>query len=579
MSSEPKVKVVFCWHMHQPDYRDMMTGEYHFPWTYLHAIKDYTDMADHLETHARARAVVNFAPILLEQLEDYAVQIESCLNHGERVRDTLLAALVEEQLPAPGSEEFLVIARKCLRANRERIIDRFPAFAWLADALLRVEQNPRVWCYLCDQFLVDLLVWYHLGWMGEAQRRRDKRVQALQDKESGYTMEDRRLLLSIIGEAVASIGPRYRKLAERGQVELAMSPYAHPIVPLLLDLKSTLEAMPDASLPQAEEYPGGEERARWHLQHGIEVFKHYFGVVPKGCWASEGALSDATLALLADAGFSWTATGDSVLHNSLNHSANESVKQLMSHSDFGLHRAYEFSRLPLRVFFRDDGLSDLIGFKYATWHAEDAVGDLIHHLENIARASAKAKDTVISIIMDGENAWEYFPENAWYFLDALYRRLNDHPFLELSTYRDILNTQQPTPVVMNHLVAGSWVYGTFSTWIGDRDKNRGWDMLCDAKQCADRVMAEKSFSPEKMAQIEKQLALCEGSDWFWWFGDYNPAESVSDFEYLFRTHLKNLYQLLEAQEPDYLNDVISVGKGAPATGGVMRQGHATEDQH
>jgi alpha-amylase/alpha-mannosidase (GH57 family) len=132
---------------------------------------------------------------------------------------------------------------------------------------------------------------------------------------------------------------------------------------------------------------------------------------------------------------------------------------------------------------------------------------------------------------------------------------------------------------MNHLVAGSWVYGTFSTWIGDRDKNRGWDMLCDAKQCADRVMAEKSFSPEKMAQIEKQLALCEGSDWFWWFGDYNPAESVSDFEYLFRTHLKNLYQLLEAQEPDYLNDVISVGKGAPATGGVMRQGHAIEDQH
>ncbi len=579
MSSEPKVKVVFCWHMHQPDYRDMMTGEYYFPWTYLHAIKDYTDMAAHLENHSRARAVVNFAPILLEQLQDYADQIDACLEKGTRIKDSLLAALVAENLPTPGSKDFLVLAKKCLRANRERIIERFPAYTWLADTLALADQNPRTWCYLSDQFLIDLLVWYHLGWMGEALRRNDKRIQQLQEKEGGYSMDDRKQLLKIIGEEVASIGPRYRKLAERGQVELAMSPYAHPIVPLLLDLKSTHQAMPNASLPKAEHYPGGEARANWHLAQGIKTFEHFFGERPRGCWASEGALSDATLALLGKAGFCWTATGDSVLHNSLNHTDNHKVKASVTQQATGLHRAYEFNKLPLRVFFRDDGLSDLIGFKYATWHAEDAVGDLIHHLENIARAGANAKDTVISIIMDGENAWEYFPENAWYFLDALYRRLSEHPLLELSTYRDILSTQQPTPIAMSHLVAGSWVYGTFSTWIGDRDKNRGWDMLCDAKSCADRIMAAKTFSADKTAHIEKQLALCEGSDWFWWFGDYNPAESVSDFEYLFRTHLKNLYQLLEAPEPDYLSEVISVGTGAPATGGVMRQGHATQDQH
>ncbi len=176
--------------------------------------------------------------------------------------------------------------------------------------------------------------------------------------------------------------------------------------------------------------------------------------------------------------------------------------------------------------------------------------------------------------MDGENAWEYFPENAYHFLNTLYARLVDHPELELSTYSEIIDAQKPHPLKLAHLVAGSWVYGTFSTWIGDKDKNRGWDMLCEAKQQVDQALKKKRFSAERLAQIEKQLGLCEGSDWFWWFGDYNPAQSVSDFEYLYRRHLSNLYQLIEVPAPDYLQQVMSVGGGAPATGGVMRQGHA-----
>ncbi len=579
MSFEPRVKVVFCWHMHQPDYRDITTGEYILPWTYLHATKDYVDMAAHLEAHPKARAVVNFAPILLDQLQDYADQISAYLDAGSPISDSLLTALVSDDLPEPGNDEFMALVQKCLRANRERIINRFAPYAYLADMVERARQEPRKWCYLNHQFLADLLVWYHLGWMGETLRRQDSRLQGLQDKQSRYSLDDRRLLLSIIGEQLASVGPRYRRLAERGQIELSMSPYAHPIIPLLLDLRSARQAMPDVLLPEADAYPGGEARARWHLQQGIETFERYFGQAPHGCWASEGALSDATLALLSEVGFSWTATGDSVLHNSLRHADNATTREELDSGDNRLHRAFQFAGQPVRVFFRSDGLSDLIGFKYATWHADDAVGDLINHLENIARASANSKDTVISIIMDGENAWEYFPENAWYFLDALYRRLGEHPFLELSTYQQILERQQPTPVSMSHLVAGSWVYGTFSTWIGDADKNRGWDMLCEAKACADKLLAEKTYTDEQRAQIEKQLALCEGSDWFWWFGDYNPAESVSDFEYLFRQHLRNLYRLLGAEAPDYLNQVISVGTGAPATGGVMRQGHAIEGQH
>lgn len=573
MVKHGKTKVVFLWHMHQPDYRDIITGEYYFPWTYLHAIKDYVDMAAHLEMQPKAKAVVNFAPILLEQLDDYAHQIDANLKKGSPIKDAVLASLVSDKLPKPGSKEFIDLAHKLLRANRERLIERFPAYRELADMVESLPDQPHLYFYLTDQFLTDLCVWYHLSWMAEIPRRSDKRITQLQEKARGFSMDDRRLLLKIIGELVASVCPRYRKLAEAGQVELCMSPYAHPIVPLLIDLKSAAEAWPEVTLPASPAYPDGLNRAKWHLTEGFKTFERYFGVRPRGCWASEGSLSDATLQLLKDAKFDWAATGDSVLHNSLRNSQNQSVAQQLQDTQTSLHKAYEFAGIKINTFFRDDGLSDLIGFKYATWHSDDAVGDLLHHMTTVAQTSNDPKNTVISVIMDGENAWEYFPENAYHFLDTLYTRLVDHPELELATYSEILDNQKPHPIKLNHLVAGSWVYGTFSTWIGDKDKNRGWDMLCDAKKQVDIALKQKCFSAAQLAQIEKQLGLCEGSDWFWWFGDYNPAQSVSDFEYLFRRHLTNLYELIEVTPPDYLSQVISVGGGAPATGGVMRQGH------
>lgn len=566
--STGKAKVVFCWHMHQPDYRDRLTGEYYFPWTYLHALKDYTDMLVHLEDNPRARVVVNFAPILLEQLDDYQVQIDAYFERSESIRDPMLAALVDPELPEPGNDRYTTLADNCLRAHRDRMIERFPPYAFLVQTLEQSRENPQEQCYLNPQFLADLLMWYHLSWLGENHRRLDKRIQALQKKAGGYNLDDRRELLLVIAEHMRAIKPRYRQLQEQGRIELAMSPYAHPILPLLLDFNSTLEAMPDAPMPEAESYPGGEERARWHLHKGLEVFEAFFGCRPAGCWASEGALSLDTLTLLSECGFTWTATGDSVLHNSLKRENNK------AQAPEQLHQNYQFGQAPIQVFFRDDGLSDLIGFQYADWHAEDAVGDLINHLMRIAESSNDPEQCVISIIMDGENAWEYYPENAWYFLEALYRRVSSHPDLEMTTYRDVLSDNRLQAVALPELVAGSWVYGTFSTWIGDTEKNLAWDLLCDAKRCYDDCAAD--LDEEQKAQAELQLAQCEGSDWFWWFGDYNPADSVRDFDYLYRRHLSNLYRLLQKPIPEVLNQPFSRGSGAPAAGGVMRRGHATE---
>lgn len=546
--------------MHQPEYRDLQTGTFKLPWTYLHVIKDYVDMAAHLESAPNAKAVVNFAPILLEQIEEYAKQVNAYLQDRISITDPLLAALVDPSVPADPDDRMQLV-KACLRANRERQINRYSSYSKLAKMAEWLEQNYESLYYINSQFICDMLVWYHLAWMGETIKLSDNRVKHLIEKGSGYTLHERIEVLEIIGEELANVIRRYKALHKRGQVELSVTPYAHPIMPLMLDLESTHEAMPDAPLPDLKAYPGGEERVHWHLEKGLQTFKRFFGFKPTGCWPSEGSVSEKTLKILSDVGFKWAASGGSVLHNSLNLPENDKLEHV--------HHPFKLKNTELACFFRDDGLSDLIGFEYSKWHADDAVSDLIKHLETIA--AHEPQDSVVSIIMDGENAWEYFPDNGYHFLSALYKRLSSHPTIELTTFSECLNSKVGIKP-LKRLVAGSWVYGTFSTWIGDPDKNRGWDMLGDAKWAFDKAISAKRLTEKQIKQAELQLAVCEGSDWFWWFGDYNPGEAVSNFEKQFRMNLANLYRLLGQESPAYLALSFTQGFGDPAMGGAMRPG-------
>lgn len=567
MSAERPMDVVLYWHMHQPQYKDMRTGSYHLPWTYLHVIKDYTDMAAHLEATPAARAVVNFTPTLLEQIDDYARQISGYLDHGASIRDSMLDALVQPVLPAT-AEQRLTLIGHCLRANEERLIKRYKEYERLALFAHYLHEHPDAIIYVNDQYIADILMWFHLAWLGETVKRTDLRVRKLLDKGTGYTLHERNELLGIIGELCTNVIGRFRRLAERGQIELSMTPYAHPIMPLLLNIRSTHEAMPGAPLPEFDAYPGGAQRAQWHIDKGMQIFEKFFGFRPAGCWPAEGSVSEATIELLGSNGIRWLASGESVLRNSLNHH--------LPALNGCLHSAYHYADTAPGCFFRDDGLSDLIGFAYATWHADDAVANLIHHLDNIATACADETRPIVSIILDGENAWEYYPENGYHFLKALYQRLSTHPHIHLTTYSEFLATQ-PDIRPLDKVIAGSWVYGTFSTWIGNTDKNRGWEMLADVKRVFDQQLAVKQYSPEQLAQIETQLAICEGSDWFWWFGDYNPAQTVSDFESLFRAQLANLYMLLGVEPPAYLTHSFTHGAGHPSAGGTMRRGKESMD--
>jgi alpha-amylase/alpha-mannosidase (GH57 family) len=391
-------------------------------------------------------------------------------------------------------------------------------------------------------------------------------VQALQDKGGGFDGADCALLLELMRELLGGLLGRYRALAADGRVELAMSPWAHPILPLLLDPRAGQESEPAS--PAIEPYPDGRERARWQLRHGREVFHRHLQVDPLGCWPSEGALSTATVALLADEGFRWCASGEGVLRNSL---AAARAQAGETTGEDWRHRAWRIAGHPVDCFFRDDGLSDLIGFSYSGWHADDAVANLVHHMENIAAECVDHGNSVLTVILDGENAWEHYPENGWHFLRELYRRLAHHPRLALSTFASLLE-HCPQPARLERLVAGSWVHGTLSTWAGSRDKNRGWELLAHARQAFERARAR--LDAATLAQAERALAVCEGSDWFWWFGDYNPVEAVADFESLYRAHLAGVYGLLGEPVPAELAQPFCFGGGDPELGGVMRTGSA-----
>jgi alpha-amylase/alpha-mannosidase (GH57 family) len=569
--TQARLPVVLYWHMHQPHYRDALSGQYIFPWTYLHAIKDYVDMVAHLEANARARAVVNFTPVLVEQLEELALRVNLHLTQGEPLPDPVLAMLSTVPLPTVPAER-LALLRACLRGDRQNLIERYPIFAELA-GLATALGTPEQIGYASDQFLRDLAVWYHIAWMGETVRRTDLRVAQLTERGRHFEAADRRKLLELIGELLSGVLPRYRRLFESGQCELCVSPYSHPILPLLLDFNAARESEPGAPLPKHTHYPGGAERAHWHMDEAMRVFKRVFGREPRGCWPSEGAISEGALAVIEQAGIEWVASSSGVLRGALSLSG-EPLGNDAAVNDRILNRAHQPAGRTLSAFFRHDEISDLIGFTYSKWHGDDAAAHFIGELGRLADHLEPLDGSVVLIALDGENAWEYYPYNGYYFLTAMYKALAEHPRLELTTlsgYLDSARARGAKPRPLARVRAGSWVHGTLSTWMGDPAKNRGWDLLCDAKVAYDNVLAARTLTHAETEDASRQLALCESSDWFWWFGDYNPPEAVRDFDLLFRHQLTNLYRLLKLDPPAILEERISVGHGAPAAGGVMRR--------
>jgi alpha-amylase/alpha-mannosidase (GH57 family) len=529
--------------MHQPYYKDPLKGEYALPWTYLHAIKDYYDMAAIVDETPGARAVFNLVPSLLDQILDYA--------DGTAVDRFLLLA---QKAPADmQEEEKLFILENFFSANRQRMIEpykRYLELYCLAGEGGGVEERLR---QFRDQDILDLQVWFFLAWTGEAARRRFPELAKLMAKGKNFSEEDKAQLFARQRELVAEIIPLYGKLHREGKAELSVTPYFHPILPLLCDIKSARVAMPKVNLPAASfRYP---EDAHAQVSQGVARFEEIFGFKPRGMWPSEGSVSDEALGIIADCGIAWAATDEGVLSHTLQGGIGASRESL--------YQSYLFQQQGREValFFRDHALSDLIGFTYSQWTPERAVADFVDRLQDIRQRIHGAR--VVPVILDGENAWEYYPDNGYTFLSNLYRAVAQSPGLAPATFSEVLDKVQ-TKRGIGQIHPGSWINANYGIWIGHPEENLGWDYLAKARQAA------IENSPEVAAMLSGKgnggaataLAVCrslyaaEGSDWFWWYGDDHFSPHSDRFDLLFRRHLMNVYRMLGLTIPGELYEPI-----------------------
>jgi alpha-amylase/alpha-mannosidase (GH57 family) len=550
--------ISILWHMHQPYYKEPDKGEYILPWTYLHAVKDYYDMAAIVDETPGARVVFNLVPSLLEQLLDYAC--------GEAVDPYLVRGMMA---PADmGEEDRLFVIENFFAANRQRMIepyDRYLELLRLADGGACKNHGERVRCFR-DQDILDLQVWFFLSWTGEAAKRHYPELRELVRKGKNFSPADKALLFRKQREILGEIIPLYRRLHDEGKAELALSPYFHPILPLLCDMKSARGALPRINLPAATfRHP---EDARSQVLSGIAFFEKIFGFKPIGIWPSEGAVSDEALAIIAECGLKWAASDEGILSHSITGGLGAGREALYQPHSFNSHGN------ELRLFFRDHALSDLIGFTYSQWEPVRAVHDFIMRLKEI-RAHAPGS-RVASIILDGENAWEYYPNNGHDFLTLLYSGIVETPGLEMATFSDHL-PRVPAGRVLHHVHPGSWINADYGVWIGHPEENLAWDMIERARDAAVRhnpLVGALLSGSEKGGEIDNRaLDICrsifaaEGSDWFWWYGDDHFSPHSDRFDLLFRRHLMNVYRLLKLDVPHELFQQIK--KESPA--GFVRE--------
>ncbi len=524
--------------MHQPFYKDLVSGEYKLPWTRLHALKDYRAMVRVLEEFPRVRQTFNMVPSMMVQVEEYAT--------GTASDPFLKCALKPSGSLSEQEQEFIL--RYFFQANPGRMIARYPRYLELYDAWMAADRNlGRARRMFGEQAFRDLQVLSQLAWFDEDNLAGDEEIRELVRKGRGYSLEDQARLGRKQIEFMGTVLPAYRDAAARGQVEISTTPFYHPILPLLCDSNIASVSHPGAPLPVRFQYP---QDARLQLERARGYVRERFGAEPAGLWPSEGSVSDEVLGMAAETGFQWAATDNGVLARTLGQAAG--IQET--------YRPYLWRQggREIRLLFRDHYLSDLVGFVYSKMGAVEAAGDLLGRIRDNCRGLlASGRDALVPIILDGENAWEYYEQNGRPFLRELYRRISEASDIQAMTVSEALARSEPQ--TLGHIFPASWIGANFDVWIGFDEDNLAWEYLLAARRAYDRVAASPGaggVSAENLALALEELLIAEGSDWCWWYGPHHDSANRPEFDKLFRDHLSNAYRAMGLPPPEELSRPI-----------------------
>ena len=528
----PQIYLCFLWHMHQPFYKDLSSGEYKLPWTRMHALKDYYGMVRILEEFPKIHQTFNLVPSMMVQIEEYA---------ANEARDPFLELALKpaEHLTA---DEKPVMLRHFFLANPSRMIQRYPRYRELFKAWEAQKHGGGWKGVFSTQDFRDLQVLSQLAWFDEEIQEHDADTRKLIEKGRDFSPDDQALMGRKQVEIVGLVIPEYKKLAASRQIEISTTPFYHPILPLLCDSDIASISHPHVPLPHKFSYPGD---ARYQLTRAREYITSTFGVAPVGLWPSEGSVSDQVFEIASEVGFKWAATDNGVLDRTLGRPAGLD----------GMYRTWQWQRggRSMGVIFRDHMLSDLVGFVYSGMQAADAASDLLRRIrENCSGILNGGRDALVPIILDGENAWEYYEHNGRPFFRELYSRISGDSQLECVTVSEAF--QRIAPSTVDHIFPASWINANFDVWIGADEDNRAWEYLLAARKAYDAVAQELPEDRRKLAYEE--LLIAEGSDWCWWYGPEHDTANRVEFDELYRAHLANAYAALNLTAPEELSRPI-----------------------
>jgi alpha-amylase/alpha-mannosidase (GH57 family) len=563
------------------------------PWTRLHATKDYFFMGALLKNYPQIHATFNYSPSLLKQLADYTG------GYGDMLKNEEFLSISDKKISELSTEDKLFIIEKFFPAcsSSSNFIEKSYRFKQLYYRLKdTVSEGYGEKINLFDsQDYLDIIVLFNLLWFDPVSINSDDFLTALKAKDKKFTEEDKnKLIREKIPQVLRGVIPLISELSKKnGQVELSASPYYHPILPLLCDT-DIAGFHDDIKLPIPFRHP---EDADYQIVSAIKYFKDNLNYDIKGMWPSEGSVSEMALKLFMGSGVNWIATDEEILSSSIGVNFEDYNSRKLLYRPYVVKRDGRY----LYIFFRDKGLSDLIGFKYSNYSPKAAADDLIDNLNNIAISLHNYNEkglSVVPIILDGENAWEYYKNNGYEFFNYLYDGLskvsssiktltvseyinkaenilkisgdgNESPETEsedgktgvkIKKFFDIkwkpdASSDYDFSRIYNipTIYPGSWINHDFRIWIGDAEDDKAWDMLYKTRDYLlqkSRVFKGSAIGADDFKAAWEQIFIAEGSDYNWWYGEDRTSGIDEEYDFLYRTHLINVYKFLKEDPPD-----------------------------
>lgn len=534
MSQTKKLSIAFYWHMHQPVYQLSPEGDYIMPWVRLHAVKDYLDMLLIAEKFKTLKLNFNLVPVLLDALIDYGQ------NNLHDIHSRLTVTDIDDL--TDDDKEFII--NNFFDANFHSMILPNPEYSRLFQKYQLSEENDIN--TFSPQEYSDLMALFNLVWIDPVFKNEYPDLKKLIKKGKNYSLSDRIRIIDIHRDIIRRIIPAYKRFADEGKIEITTSPYYHPIVPIMLDVKEVKKT-------SNSDLPGNlkmELDAKMQTEMALDRMEEIFGRRPEGIWPSEQCVSAKELNLFKDLGLKWTISDEGILSNSINF---EFVRDFRGYLEDPYHllKSYRYKN-GLDIIFRDSVIPNLIGFEYPNHDPENAANDLYDRIKSAQSKLLSSPDDnhLLTIAMDGENCWENYTHDGATFLETIYGLIENDPTLETVLISDYLSKDTPKP--LNKISSGSWVNRNFKLWIDEPLKNLAWTYLKQVREDFSNYVKKNPINPNIEA-ARKELFICEGSDWFWWYGEPNNSGRDNIFDYIFREHLKNIYLYLGLEPPEYLD--------------------------